>query len=218
MKHEAFFVVLVLAFSSANALSEQNSGEVGYCAGPPCCTYEGTACSAEDNAALVYKSRIVDGQEAFCSKLMASRWTYLPLDHSHTVSQEEVQAYLRIRGGTPSMESNVGYFDINNDGKPEYLGWIQLYSGAGSGCDVEIFVELDDQRAHIRRSQLSSLLAATTCRDYNRAFVFDGRTYIENRKTVDAPYLHYSLPSVLTEVFIIEGHSRRSVCKYHLNE
>ena len=132
----------------------------------------------------------------------------------HTVSGNEAREYLPIGDRTARIASKAGYFDMNNDGKPEYLGWLQLYSGAGPGCDIEIFVELDEQRTHIKQSVLSSLLKEDSCRTYNRAFRFDGNTYIENRRHIEVSELDFSLPAVLTEISIVEGASRRLVCTF----
>lgn len=191
--------------------------QVGYCSGPPCCQYETSSCSERDNRALIGMSRITKGPVPFCSKLMNSHWSYIPLLIDHTVSQEEAREYLPLGDGTTDIASKAGYFDINNDGKNEYLGWLQLYSGAGQGCDVEIFVELNSERSHIKNSTLSKLLSEQSCSDYNRAFRFEGKTYIENRMNIRLEGLDFMFPNILTEVFIIEGESRRSVCTFKLN-
>jgi hypothetical protein len=148
--------------------------------------------------------------------MMKGRWSYIPMLIDHTVAREEVKEYLSTGDGSARISSSAGYFDINNDGKAEYLGWLQLYSGAGRGCDVEIFVELNPERTHLTSSTLSKLLSRHSCEDYNRAFAFEGKIYIENRKTIELEGLDFGLPSVLTEVFIIEGEARRSVCTFEL--
>lgn len=205
----SFFILMT-------AQGDELNPEVGFCSGPPCCSYETQACSVNDNEALITRSKIVSGSHEFCSKLMSSHWTYLPLDMEHTVPRTEAQKYLPLGDQTTRINPKAGYFDINNDGKAEYLGWIQLYSGAGSGCDVEVFVELNDQRDHIKHSVLSHLLNKHSCREFNRAFKFEGKTYIENRRRHKISGLDYSLPNLLSEVFVIEGESRRSVCTFKL--
>lgn len=211
-----YIAAIFLILASSNVTSEEN-GPVGYCSGPPCCQYQTSSCSEHDNRALISMSRITNGPMAFCSKLMNSQWSYIPLLLDHTISQKEASEYRLIRSGITSIASKAGYFDINNDGKKEYLGWLQVYSGAGQGCDVEVFVELSPDRAHLKRSTLSKLLSEHSCRSYNRAFKFGEKTYIENRRVIKLEALDFMLPSILTEVFIIEGESKRSVCTFQLN-
>jgi hypothetical protein len=215
-------VALILLFCGS-AHCQDTVSEVGYCSKAPCCEYEGVACSEHDNNALIANSRVVKGPKAFCSRLMRAHWHYIPLDLDHGVSREEASAYLGSiaagrQDGSGKIWPAAGRFDINNDGKPEFLGWLQLYSGAGRGCDIEVYVELSKDRAHLKKSTLSLLLGKNSCRDYNRAFNFEGKTYIENRRTIEREGLNFSLPGILTEIIIIEGSSRRAVCTYTLEE
>jgi len=212
-----FFAVFFLIFAYGDVAARQEGAQVGYCKGPPCCQYEASSCSEYDNRTLIGMSHITSGPKALCTKIMNSHWSYIPLLIDHTVPQEEAKEYLPIGDRSASIAQKAGYFDINNDGKNEYLGWLQLYSGAGQGCDIEIFVELNSERTHLKNSSLSKLLSDYSCSDYNRAFRFEGKTYIENRRTIEQEDLNFGLPSILTEVFIIEGESKRVVCTFELN-
>lgn len=158
------------------------------------------------------------GDKPFCSTLMKSQWNYLPLDRAHTVSKDDAQDVLSLRGASTDIWPMAGYFDINNDGKPEYLVWMTAYSGAGQGCDIEMYAETDSSLSHIVHSPLTQLLADNRCETYQRAFEFAHKIYLENRRTVSRPDLNFGLPSILTEVSIIEGIKRRSVCSFVLRD
>jgi len=106
----------------------------------------------------------------------------------------------------------AGYFDINNDGTPENIGWIKAYSGAGSGCDIERFVQLDPERTSIANTKLTALLGEAVCSDYHRAFRYKGKTYLENRRIKRLP--SYAYVDLLKQVIALEGDSRRVVCEY----
>lgn len=207
-----------LALSILSVAADEPSGPVGYCAGPPCCSYERSSCSASDNAALIAQSEIARGDKPFCATLMKSQWRYLPLDRAHTVSKEDAQDVLSLRGASTDIWPKAGYFDINNDGKPEYLIWVTAYSGAGQGCDIEMYAEADSSLSHIVHSPLTQLLADNRCETYQRAFRFAGKVYIENRRTVSRPDLNFGLPSILSEVYIIERLKRHSVCTFVLRD
>jgi hypothetical protein len=135
-----------------------------------------------DNQRLIDKSRVVSGNKGFCTGLMNSHWRYLPLSESHTVTKDEASEFLALRGSGTDIDPHAGFFDINNDGKPEHLGRVSAYSGAGQGCDVEEFVEMNSERTHLVPSALTKLLEYKQCETYERAFLFDGKTYIENRR------------------------------------
>jgi hypothetical protein len=209
------YIAVVLSFVAATAASEEPAS-VGFCASSPCCRYEASSCSEGNTSALIARSRIASGQEQFCAKLRSSQWTYLPLNVDHEVTREEANEYFPLRGAQTEIAPKAGHFDIDNDGKPEYLAWLSAYSGAGQGCDVEQFAELDQERAHIKRGALSDLLSYDSCSTYNRAFEYEGKTFIENRMTIRFDGIRDILPHVLTEVFILEGGARRSVCTFEL--
>ena len=198
------------------AFADEPAGPVGYCAGPPCCNYQHQSCSASDNATLIAQSKIVKGDRKICTALMKGQWNYLPLDRGHTVSSDEAKKFLKLRGSSTDVWPKAGFFDINNDGKPEYLVWMAAASGAGEGCDIEMYAEVDSSLSHILDSPLTQLLGANQCATYQRAFRFKGKTYIENRRDIHSYGLMFSLPSILTEVFIIEGRNKRSVCTFDL--
>jgi len=170
--------------SKSTSLSQANSNnlgtEVGICAGPPCCTYERPSCSASDTQSLIASNRVVKGNTEFCTRLMKSQWHYLPLTLDHTVKEDEAQEFLSLRGASTDIWPQAGYFDINNDGKPEYLAWLTAYSGAGQGCDIETYVEMNSERSHLLNSPLTTLLSSNECETYQRAFQFENKIYIEN--------------------------------------
>jgi hypothetical protein len=219
-KYHYFVAALGLSILvTAVADEDERTGPVGYCAGPPCCNYEHQSCSESDNATLIAQSKIVKGNRKLCTALMKTHWNYLPLDRAHTVSSDEAAKFLALRGATTDIWPKAGYFDINNDGKPEYLVWMTAYSGAGQGCDIEMYAEVDGSLSRILDSPLTKLLADNTCRTYQRAFRFGGKVYIENRRTLNyREDLMFLLPSVLTEIYIIEGHKKRSVCRFDLRD
>jgi uncharacterized protein YecT (DUF1311 family) len=195
-----------------------SSGMVGYCAGPPCCSYERSSCSEADNQRLIERSRIVSGERTFCTRLMKSHWKYYPLSESHTVTEEEASDFLSLRGARTNIAEQAGSFDINNDGRVENLAWVTAYSGAGQGCNVEMYVEMNSDRTHLIPSALTKLLGYENCETYQRAFPFEGRTYIENRQTLKLEQMDFMFPDVLTEVFVIEGEKKRSVCNFSLGK
>jgi hypothetical protein len=77
------------------------------------------------------------------------RWMFFrrlgSFDDEHGVFMKElyVAAVLSFASATAASEAaaTVGYC----------AGPLSAYSGAGHGCDVEKFVELDDKQAHIKR-------------------------------------------------------------------
>ena len=197
--------------------TQSAEAKVGYCAGPPCCEYEHQSCSAHDNGTLIEMSHVVSGSPDFCTQLMKSHWNYIPLNIEHTVTEKEATQFLRLPGANTGIDKYAGYFDINNDGHPKYLARLSAYSGAGPGCDIEMFVELNHERTHLLRSDLSALLKSEIgCKNYPRAFRFENKTYIENRKSVKIESLDFMLPDVLSDIYIFEGGKRRSVCKFAL--
>jgi len=214
----AYLLSGTLALCLVSAASEAPSGPVGYCAGPPCCTYERSSCSARDNGALLAQSEVAAGDKRFCGTLMKSQWNYLPMDRPHTITGEEATDVLSLPGASTDLWPRAGYFDIDNDGKPENLVWMTAYSGAGQGCDIEMYAEADASLSHIVQSPLTKLLAENRCETYQRAFQYSGKIYLENRRTIRRPDLEFALPSVLTEVYIIEGLRRRSVCSFVLRD
>jgi hypothetical protein len=218
MARYQYLAALLLLRAWAAGATDIDGTSVGYCAGPPSGSYEHKSCSVHDNAALLAASRVVGGDHKFCTTLLKSQWNYLPLDHDHTIPEENVQHFLSVRGANTHIERTIGYFDINNDGRPEYLAWLSAYSGSGQGCDIEMYVEVDNSRSRIKDSPLTRLLGDNPCETYQRAFRFKNKVYIENRRTVERSDLDFSLPDILTEVYIIEGQSKRSVCSFALRK
>lgn len=185
----------------------------GYCMGGPVSEYIKKPCTKEDTEYVLARTKVVKGDKKFCSSLLTAEFTLFDLYLPHSVSEEEVKTHLQIPGGEASIYRLAGRFDINNDGKPENIGWIAVYSGAGSGCDIQRFVELDSKRAHIMKSDLTSLLAGeSSCRDYYRAFRHRGKTYLENRQTRRLP--HHAYVNLLKDVVELRGNERRNVCQF----
>ena len=176
-------------------------------------------CSKSDQQFLINKTKITSGPKEFCSRLMNSYWSYLPLDLGHSIARKESQEYLDLGDGSATIYEKAGYFDINNDGKKEYIGWIQLHSGAGQGCDMEIFAELNEEKTHIKNSKLSGILkmynshSFPSCREYNRAFEFEGKTYIENRRTFDIENFEY-YAETLSKVYLVNKNSLKTICEF----
>ncbi len=221
-KIHVFTALIMSSFSLESVISQEGGSLVGYCAGPPCCQYQSEGCSKADEGALIARSKVVSGPNEFCVEIMNSHWSYIPMELHHTVPREEAEKYLNSmvghNDGSGDIAPESGRFDINNDGKLENIGWLQLYSGAGQGCDVEVFVELNEDSSNIKKSHLSEILSANGCYVYNRAFNFNGKNYIENRRTTEGERLDHPLTTVLTEIFIIENNSRHSVCKYEMSK
>ena len=216
MKGFDHFVAVLALGALVTASADEPGGPVGYCAGPPCCEYEHQSCSASDNAALIATSKIVNGDRKLCSSIMKSRWNYLPLDRDHSVTLDDVTKVFDLPAAYPTIWPKVGYFDIDNDGRPEYLAWISAFSTAGPGCDIQRYIEVDRTRSTIADSPLNKVLGDNKCGTYQRAFRFRGKTYIENRNISEHPELDFRLPNVLTEIYIIEGRKKRLVCAYAL--
>ena len=191
-----------------------SSGMVSYCSGGVSDDNIVRGCSVADNQRLIDESRVVSGDKGFCTRLMNSHWRYLPLAETHTVTKDEANEFLELRGADTDIDPHAGFFDINNDGKPEHLARITAYSGAGQGCDVEEYVEMNAERTHLVPSTLTKLLEYKKCETYERAFLFDGKTYIENRRILSLKEVPSILPNVLSEVWIIEGNKKRSVCNF----
>ena len=189
---------------------------VGYCSGGVGDDNIARACSVADNQRLIDESRVVSGDKGFCTRLMNSHWHYWPLAETHTVTEDEASEFLELRGSHTDIDPHAGFFDIDNDGKPEHLTRISSYSGAGQGCDVEEYVEMNAERTHLLPSTLTKLLEYKKCETYERAFLFDGKTYIENRRILSLKEVPSMLPLVLSEVWIIEGNKKRSVCNFSL--
>lgn len=213
-------VFIFLTIFLSNTLFSYASNLYGFCVQGSASKYNGQKqCSEIDEKFIISKTKIINGSKEFCSRLMNSHWSYLPLDLDHSVPREEVKKYFTF-SSEADIYPKAGYFDINNDGTKEYIGWIQLYSGSGQGCTMEIFVELDDQKTHIKNSDLSDVLkiyspqGLPSCREYNRAFEFEGKIYIENRRNLRLDSLEYSRPSTLSKVYIINGNSRKTVCEF----
>lgn len=184
-----------------------------YCMHGPVGEYiKKSRCTPEETDYVVSRTRVVRGDQDFCSALLTSEYTLIDLDLPHSVSEEDATNYLNLRGATTEVYPMAGHFDINNDGKPENIGWLKAYSGAGSGCDVERFVQLDSKRARIANTKLTALLGATTCSDYYRAFRYQGKIYLENRRIKRLP--SYAFVDLLKEVIALEGGTRRVVCRY----
>lgn len=212
-------ITILFFFSNSSLLHASNLH--GFCEVGPCCSYDATEeCVANDKKFLIGKTKIISGSKDFCYRLMNSHWSYLPLDLEHSITRKESQEYLDLGDGSTTIYEKAGYFDINNDGEKEYIGWIQLHSGAGQGCDMEIFVELNEEKSHIKNSKLSDILkmynsqGLPSCREYNRAFEFEGKTYIENRRTFEVENLDFMFPSTLSQVYIINENSRNTVCEF----
>lgn len=185
----------------------------GYCMHGPVGEYiKKSRCTPEETDYVVSRTRIVGGNQTFCGALLTAEYTLIDLNLSHSVSEEDAANYLSLRGATTEVYPMAGRFDVNNDGTPENIGWIKAYSGAGSGCDVERFVQLDSKRARIANTKLTALLGATTCSDYYRAFRYKGKTYLENRRIKRLP--SYAYVDLIREVIALEGDARRVVCRY----
>jgi hypothetical protein len=133
-----FYFLLALGLSATIAAAAGEPAElVGYCAGNAVDPYKSQSCSAADNATLIAQSRIVKGNHNLCAALMNNHWSYLPLDRSHSITNEEAEKYL---GTGTVIWPNAGYFDMNNDGKPEYLVWMYLHHAGRAACDIEAFL------------------------------------------------------------------------------
>ena len=149
---------------------------VGYCSGGVGDDNIARACSVADNQRLIDESRVVSGDKGFCTRLMNSHWHYWPLAETHTVTEDEASEFLELRGSHMDIDPHAGFFDIDNDGKPEHLTRISSYSGAGQGCDVEEYVEMSRRNGHICCRQLSrSCLSTRNAKPMKGHFFSTGR-------------------------------------------
>jgi len=183
-----------------------------HCMHGPVGEYIKEPCTVEETKYVLARTRVANGDQTFCRTLLTAEYTLIDLYLPHSILVDEAKAYLSLRGGDTEIYPFAGFFDVNNDGKPESIGWIKAYSGAGSGCDVERFVELDSERAHIVDTKLTALLGEHNCRDYYRAFRYQGKTYIENRQIRRLPT--YAFVDMLKEVLELNRSTRRSVCLF----
>lgn len=183
-----------------------------YCMHGPVGEYIKVPCTTEETKYVLARTRVAKGDQTFCRSLLTKEYTLIDLYLPHSISADEAKTYLNLRGGDTEIYPYAGFFDINNDGKPENIGWIKAYSGAGGGCDVERFVELDSERAHIADTKLTALLGEHNCRNYYRAFRYQGKTYLENRQIKRLPT--YAFVDMLKEVLELNGSIRRSVCLF----
>ena len=184
----------------------------GYCMQGAVGQYIQESCPAGETKNAVSRTKVTMGNQAFCRALLASEYTLIDLSLPHSISADEAGTHLQLRAAVTEIYEHAGYFDINNDGKPENIGWIKAYSGAGSGCGVEQYVQLDQKRAHIADTTLTATLSEHNCSDYYRAVRYQGKTYLVNHRTVHIP--SYGYVGLLTEVLILNGNKRRSVCRF----
>jgi len=168
-------------------------------------------CVTEVDNYVVARTRVIHGDPSFCNTLLRAKYTLIDLDLPHTILEDDANKYLSLGGASTEVYPLAGNFDINNDGERENIGWIKAYSPAGRGCDIERFVQLDAKRAHIANTKLTEMLGAT-CSSYYRAFRFEGRTYLENRR-----FEPYYYTNILKEVVALDGDKRRVVCEYAYN-
>jgi len=185
-----------------------------YCMTGSCCRYTKELCSKSTSEDVIRRTRVIRGDRRFCQRLLRDEYEYINLSVPHSVTQEEGRSYLHSIGGdTGDIDSSAAHVDINNDGTPEWISWGQSYSGRG--CDIEVYFELDPAKNHIRKSTLSALLSKHRCRDYYRAFGYEGRIYLENRRTV---LISSGYVDLVREVTILTGTTSRSVCTFAFKE
>jgi len=187
----------------------------GYCMQGAVGQYIQESCPAGETKKAISRTKVTMGNQTFCRALLASEYTLIDLSLPHSISADEASTHLNLRAATTEIYEYAGYFDINNDGNPENIGWIKAYSGAGSGCDVEQYVQLDQKRAHIADTTLTTTLSEHNCRDYYRAVRYQGNTYLVNHRTVHIP--SYGFVGLLKEVLFLKGNTRRSVCRFTYN-
>lgn len=189
---------------------------MGYCTQGAIGQYIHEACPTAITMNVASRTKITGGDQVFCRAFLTSEYTLIDLSLPHSVSVVEAGTCLNLRGATTEIYEHAGYFDINNDGKPENIGWIKAYSGAGSGCDVEQYVQLDQKRAHIADTTLTSILGEHNCSNYSRAVRYQGRTYLLNSRTVHIQT--YGFVGLLTEVSILNGDKLTSVCRFSYDD
>lgn len=211
-----FFIAYITL--AANLVADEVNQKHGFCSDYRTTNigngYYLKECSSKDSNTIKAISTLVSGAKELCNDFMFSYGPLTSLDLEHSVQRQEAQKYIPIGDRTTRIYPKAGYFDINNDGVNEYIGWLQLHSGAGRGCDIEIFAELDDQLSHIKNSTTSELLRDFSCGKSHRAFEFKGKTYIETRRYL-APFGKYSrVYKTLYEVYVIEGDTKNPVCSF----
>jgi hypothetical protein len=172
-------------------------------------------CRAGLSASLLARLTVKQGNRQFCERLKRGKWQYVKHDVPHFVPPEEARKYLTSVAATGRTDRSgrfsemAAYVDINNDGTQEYVVLGTLYSGAASGCDVEIYVPLDETRTKIQYGPLASVLSQNDCRTLQRAINYEGKVYLETRS-------FYEDVSILHKIVSVVGNSTRLACEFRL--
>jgi len=176
-------------------------------------THDMRPCAQPSNEHIVNATQVVKGDVNFCSRYLRDQYQGINLSLQHSVTQMEAREYVRsIVGGDGSgdVHPSAAVIDLNNDGVPERVTWISMYSGAGRGCDVEFYVEIDGT-GKLRNGGLSSVLKPSRCGDRFRAIRYQGIVYLEKRTKAESVEGYVDVTEELRR--IQQGRSRL-VCKF----
>jgi len=170
-------------------------------------------CSEDQNHKLAKTAKIHGKDKQLCRTFLNEPLEYVMFNYDHVVPHAEANKYAsRYVSGDNSAHAGemAAYVDIDNDGIPEYVIPMLLYSGAGKGCDREFFAVTTLDRKHIVKSRTNELLDIPSCRLYMKIFHHRGKVYIERRLNDLGP----NGKELLRQVLIIENKARKSVCVY----
>jgi uncharacterized protein len=171
-------------------------------------------CARPSNDHILNAVQVLNGNRAFCEQYLHAQYESINLSLPHSVTQTEAREYVHSlvgRGdGSGDVHPRAARIDLNNDGVPERVTWISMYSGAGRGCDVEFYVELD-RAGKIKRDGISPLLKPTQCGDRFRAINYGGKAYLEKRTLATSVEGYVD---VTQELIAVERRRSRSVCKF----
>lgn len=128
------------------------------------------------------QSKLTSGHsEEVCTAVAAGKIEHVHLEYEHAIQKvPDTDAYWSV---LVSAYPEMGYFDIDNDGKPDAVLRMMRAHGAGRGCDQALLAVADMRRNRVPDTPLNRLLVEHIgrhrCGPAVDAFTFGGVTYID---------------------------------------